>query len=71
VKNLLFAAIPLLSLVATSPSTQAADRTGITDKTIKIGMFGPLSGSAIIGAKALYGAAAIYKDVNDKHDHAH
>lgn len=65
-RSFLFAAIPLFSLVATLPSTHAADRTGVTDKTIKIGMFGPLTGSAIIGAKALYGAAAIYKDVNDK-----
>jgi branched-chain amino acid transport system substrate-binding protein len=42
----------------------AADTTGLTDATIKIGLFGPMTGQSNIGAKPVYGAAAIYKDVN-------
>ena len=44
----------------------ASDSTGLTDTTIKIGLFGPLRGQSKIGAKPVYGAAAIYRDVNDK-----
>ncbi len=44
----------------------AADKTGVTDKTIKIGLFGPLSAPAGSAKKNVYGAAAIYKDINDK-----
>lgn len=40
---------------------------GVTDKTIKIGMFGPLTGSlSIWGYPVLDGTAMIYKEVNDK-----
>ena len=42
-----------------------ADATGLTRSAIKIGMFGPITSSASVFAKVLYGAAAIYKDIND------
>ena len=48
------------------PSVQAADTTGVTKDTIKIGLFGPLSGQNASFAKGLYGILAIYKDVNDR-----
>jgi branched-chain amino acid transport system substrate-binding protein len=44
----------------------AAGTTGVTDTTIKIGLFGPMTGQSNIGAKPVYGAAAVYKDVNAK-----
>jgi branched-chain amino acid transport system substrate-binding protein len=44
----------------------AGDATGVTDTTIKIGLFGPMTGQSNIGAKPVYGAAAIYQDVNAK-----
>src|SRR5262249_61978245 len=61
-------AILAISLVlANSPvdGARAADTTGVTDKSIKIGMFGPITGPASVAAKALYGAVAVYKDIND------
>src|SRR5215468_7470826 len=42
------------------------DTTGLTDTTIKIGLFGPLTGQSNIGAKPVKGAAAIYSDINAK-----
>jgi branched-chain amino acid transport system substrate-binding protein len=50
---------------AASPSL-AADVTGVTKDTIKIGMWGPLSGEQSLVAKTVYGAAALYKDINDR-----
>src|SRR5215475_15615814 len=52
-------------LASLTPAATAADRTGVTEDSIKIGMFGPITGPASVAAKSLYGAAAIYKDVND------
>lgn len=56
----------LLFLAAGTQHTLAADKTGVTDNSIKIGLFGPMTGQSNIGAKPVYGAASIYKDVNDK-----
>ncbi len=53
-------------LLASATGAEAADKTGVTDKTIKIGLFGPLSAPAGSAKKNVYGAAAIYKDINDK-----
>jgi branched-chain amino acid transport system substrate-binding protein len=50
----------------TASGASAGDKTGVTDKTIKIGLFGPLSAPAGSAKKNVYGAAAIYKDINDK-----
>ena len=44
----------------------AADKTGVTEKSIKIGLFGPLTGGAGAGKKSVFGAASIYKDINDR-----
>ncbi|MGE0314291.1 MAG: ABC transporter substrate-binding protein [Lautropia sp.] len=44
-----------------------AAEVGVTDSTIKIGMFGPLTGqTSIFGYPINNGAVALYKDVNDK-----
>ena len=53
-------------LLASASGAEAGDKTGVTDKTIKIGLFGPLSAPAGSAKKNVYGAAAIYKDINDK-----
>jgi branched-chain amino acid transport system substrate-binding protein len=45
---------------------RADETTGATNKSIKIGMFGPVTGPSSAQAKALYGAVAIYKDINDR-----
>jgi branched-chain amino acid transport system substrate-binding protein len=60
------AAGAILAAVLLSAPSHAADAPGVKSDSIKIGMFAPLTGSAAIGAKALYGAAAIYKDANEK-----
>lgn len=44
----------------------AADVTGVTKESIKIGMWGPLSGDASVFGKTVYGAAALYKDINNR-----
>lgn len=38
---------------------------GLTKDSIKIGMFGPLTGPTAVGSLPLLGASAIYKSVND------
>jgi len=52
-----FAVLPLAS--------QAADTTGITSDSIRIGMFGPLTGPTAVGSLPLLGATAIYRHVNE------
>ncbi len=54
----------LIALVSAAQDVQAADRTGVTKDSIKIGMFGPLTGSNASFAKGFYGPIAIYKDIN-------
>jgi branched-chain amino acid transport system substrate-binding protein len=44
----------------------AADRTGISETSIKIGLFGPITGGGTATQKTVYGAAAVYKDINDR-----
>jgi len=43
----------------------AEDTTGITKDTIKIGVFGPMTGSAALFGKSVFGVEALYRDVND------
>jgi branched-chain amino acid transport system substrate-binding protein len=59
-------AVLLLGIVFSGICGQAiaADRTGVTRNSIKIGLFGPITGPSSAASKTLYGAAAIYKDVN-------
>lgn len=56
----------LAACICAASAVQAADRTGVTRSTIKIGMFGPLTGPNASFAKGLHGPAAIYKDINDR-----
>lgn len=59
------AAAAVLSLALVAPGA-AAREPGITDTTIKIGMFGPLTGPvSIYGYPINNGAIAVYKQVND------
>jgi len=58
--RLAVAAFALLPLAG-----HAADTPGVTKDTIKIGMFGPLTGPTAVGSLPLLGATAIYKNVND------
>lgn len=44
----------------------AQDTTGVTKDTIKLGIFAPMTGSAALFGKGVFGVEAIYKDVNDK-----
>lgn len=53
------------TLAAVAGGARAADTTGVTPSSIKIGVFGPLTGPAAVSLKSLLGAVAIYKDVND------
>jgi branched-chain amino acid transport system substrate-binding protein len=53
-----------LTMVGLAPA-RAADRTGVAADAIKIGLFGPITGASSVAAKNVYGAAAIYKYVND------
>ena len=63
--NLLCVALAAFLLTAAHGAV-AADKTGVTDKSIKIGLFGPLTGGAGAGKKSVFGAASIYKDINDR-----
>ena len=60
-----FAVFAISSFLAISGAL-ANENTGVTRSSIKIGVFGPLSGASSIFAKTVYGAAAVYKDVNDR-----
>ena len=53
-----------LGAIALAGHVSAAE-VGVTADTIRIGMFGPLTGPTAIGSLSVLGAAAIYKDVND------
>jgi len=52
-----------LAFVASVAGAQSVP--GVTKDTIKIGMFGPLTGPTAVGSLPLLGASAIYKSVND------
>ena len=56
-----------LAMAVTLPAGvgHADDTTGVTKDTIKIGIFGPMTGSAAIFGKAIFGVEALYRDVND------
>jgi branched-chain amino acid transport system substrate-binding protein len=53
------------ALLSAGPAA-AADRTGVSETSVKIGLFGPITGGGSATRKTVYGAAAIYKDVNDR-----
>lgn len=39
---------------------------GVTKDTIKIGVIGPMTGSAALFGKSVFGVEALYRDINDK-----
>ncbi|HYG42774.1 MAG TPA: ABC transporter substrate-binding protein [Bordetella sp.] len=53
------------AIAAVPLAGQAADTTGVTADTIRIGMFGPLTGPTAVGSLPLLGATAIYRQVNE------
>jgi len=56
----------MATAIALAPlASYADDTTGVTKDTIRIGMFGPLTGPTAMGSLPLLGATAIYKNVND------
>lgn len=63
-KPLLKAALVLAACLSAAALPAAAE-TGVTPDTIRIGMFGPLTGPTAVGSLPLFGAASVYKDVND------
>ncbi|HZV21487.1 MAG TPA: ABC transporter substrate-binding protein [Hyphomicrobiales bacterium] len=54
-----------LILFALDAPAGAADTTGVTRNSIKIGLFGPLTSPAGSLAKSVYAVASIYRDAND------
>ena len=56
-------ATSLLGLFGTS---LLAAEPGLTSTTIKIGMFGPMTGTNSVGSLTVVGASAIYKNINDQ-----
>ena len=60
-------AASLLSVMALAVSSIAtADEVGVTKDTIKIGVFGPMTGAAALFGKSVFGIESVYKDINDK-----
>lgn len=55
----------LLAGLATAAQAIAADTTGVTDTTIKIGLPGPFTGNASSYSKSQIGMHAYYRSVND------
>ena len=61
------AAATLLSAMALAVSSiAAADEVGVTKDTIKIGVFGPMTGAAALFGKSVFGIESVYQDINDK-----
>lgn len=55
------------AVMAISPALATAqDVPGVTADKVRIGMFGPLTGSTAVGSLPLLGASAVYKSVNDR-----
>jgi branched-chain amino acid transport system substrate-binding protein len=47
-------------------ATYSDSKQGITDTTIKIGLYGPLTGPAAAWAACVYGSKIVYDDINEK-----
>ena len=59
--------LSLLSAVGlVTVGSAVAQDTGLTKDTIKIGVFGPMTGSAALFGKAVFGVESVYKEINDK-----
>lgn len=62
-------ALPMLAglLALAGPLAAGAQEVpGVTEDTIKIGVFGPMTGSAALFGKAVFGVEALYRDINEK-----
>jgi branched-chain amino acid transport system substrate-binding protein len=55
----------LATALAASLAPAYAEEPGVSDTAIRIGMFGPLTGSAALYGNIILGSEALYKDVND------
>jgi branched-chain amino acid transport system substrate-binding protein len=64
-KQLVMAACAALTL-GSAGGTYAQDTTGVTKDTIKIGVFGPMTGPASLFGKGVFGVEAVFREVNDK-----
>lgn len=62
-QRLLAGMVALLGLLTAHGAM--ADEPGLTKDTIKLGIFGPMTGSAALFGKANFGVESIYKEVND------
>ena len=58
-------ALALISSLTILTAARADDK-GISPSSIKIGMFAPLTGPVAFAAKVAFGAAAVYRDINDR-----
>eukprot|EP01036_Dinobryon_divergens_P052691 gene52691-70437_t len=66
-KNFLISALALgVALCATAPAALAQAEPGLTDKTIKIGMFSPMSGASMNYGFDVINAAKMYYDKINK-----
>ena len=59
-------ALAILAVTGLAAMAQAADTTGITDTTIKIGIPGPMTGPNSSFGAAVYGVQSIYRYYNDQ-----
>lgn len=55
-----------IAFIGLGLSAAYAQEPGLTNDTIKIGVFGPLTGPVSIFGKAVFGAEAVFKEVNEK-----
>jgi branched-chain amino acid transport system substrate-binding protein len=59
-------AFVLAALAVAGGVARADETTGLTKDTIKIGVFGPMTGAAALFGKGVFGVEAVYKSVNDQ-----
>lgn len=57
--------VTLAIAVLSTTAGIAGETTGVTKDTIRIGIFGPMTGAAAVFGKAIFGVEALYRDVND------
>jgi branched-chain amino acid transport system substrate-binding protein len=65
-KSIRSLALAALAATGLAVSAQAADTTGVTDTTIKIGIPGPMTGPNSSFGAAVYGVQSIYRYYNDQ-----
>lgn len=55
----------LAAMALAAGVAHADETTGLTKDTIKIGIFGPMTGAAALFGKAVFGVESVYKSIND------